>query len=176
MYLKRIFLVCSIFLGHIACADKAIDKQTVDTLDLPRYMGKWFQIARFDHRFEHNLVGSTVEYSFLPDGKIEVINCGYCNDFSGPCVKARGIASIPDASRPGRMKVTFLLKFYAEYNILEVDEVHYRYAMVGSNTPEYLWILSRSPRLAPDTIQLLLQKARQRGYDVNMLKWIKHEE
>ena len=71
MRFKLIGLICLIMQCNLSCTQHIINKETVQTLDLHRYMGKWFEIARFDHRFEHNLVGATVEYSFLPNGDIE---------------------------------------------------------------------------------------------------------
>ena len=66
MRFKLIGLICLIMQCNLSCTQHIINKETVQSLDLHRYMGKWFEIARFDHRFEHNLVGATVEYSFLP--------------------------------------------------------------------------------------------------------------
>lgn len=168
--LLYLFLVC-----NISCINKTIDKETVKTLDIQRYMGKWFEIARFDYHFEHNLVGSTIEYTLLPDSTIEVVTCGYSNDFSGPCVKARGIVRV-NPSDLGKMKITYLWKFYAEYNILEIDEQDYRYALVGSNTCRYLWLISRTPQLSHEKVKHLLDCAKRRGYDVSMLKWVKHKD
>ena len=145
------------------------------TLDLHRYMGKWFEIARFDHRFEHNLVGATVEYSFLPNGDIEVVNSGYWGNFSGSFKRAKGIAKITDPTCPSKLKVCFFMRFYAEYNIMEIDEDNYSYALVGSNTSDYLWLLSRTPTLPEEAILFLLTKAKERGYNTSMLKWVKQK-
>lgn len=84
MRFKLIGLICLIMQCNLSCTQRIINKETVQTLDLHRYMGKWFEIARFDHRFEHNLVGATVEYSFLPNGDIEVVNSGYWVIFPVP--------------------------------------------------------------------------------------------
>lgn len=92
MRFKLIGLICLIMQCNLSCTQHIINKETVQTLDLHRYMGKWFEIARFDHRFEHNLVGATVEYSFLPNGDIEVVNSGYWGNFSGSFKRAKGIA------------------------------------------------------------------------------------
>lgn len=94
MRFKLIGLICLIMQCNLSCTQHIINKETVQTLDLHRYMGKWFEIARFDHRFEHNLVGATVEYSFLPNGDIEVVNSGYWGNFSGSFKRAKGIAKI----------------------------------------------------------------------------------
>ena len=138
MRFKLIGLICLIMQCNLSCTQHIINKETVQTLDLHRYMGKWFEIARFDHRFEHNLVGATVEYSFLPNGDIEVVNSGYWGNFSGSFKRAKGIAKITDPTCPSKLKVCFFMRFYAEYNIMEIDEDNYSYALVGSNTSDYL--------------------------------------
>lgn len=176
MSLKLPILLYFVLLCTPSCHEKTINKETVKHLDIQRYMGKWFEIARFDYHFEHNLVGSTIEYTLLPDGSIEVVNCGYYDDFSGPCRRACGIARRVDPTHPGKMKISFLLNLYAEYNVLEIDEKNYRYALIGSNTPYYLWLISRTPHVSADTIRHFLDCARRRGYDVSMLKWVKHKE
>ena len=105
MRFKLIGLICLIMQCNLSCTQHIINKETVQTLDLHRYMGKWFEIARFDHRFEHNLVGATVEYSFLPNGDIEVVNSGYWGNFSGSFKRAKGIAKITDPTCPSKLKV-----------------------------------------------------------------------
>ena len=175
MWLRLTILLNLLLLWTTSCVHTPVNKETVDTLDISRYMGKWFEIARFEHRFQHHLVGSTVEYTLLPDSTIEVVNCGYCDDFSGACRKARGVARIPDPAHPGKMKISFFLKFQAEYNIMEVDEKDYSYALIGSNTSDYLWLISRTPSLAPEAARHLLHCAKKRGYDITSLKWVKHK-
>lgn len=172
---KLIIPLCLIILYTASCMQPTINKETVRNIDIKRFMGKWFEIARFDHHFEHNLVGSTIEYELLPTGEIKVINTGYWEDFDGTCCKARGIAKIPDPEHPGQMRITFFLKFYADYNIMELDEKNYSYALIGSNTCRYLWLLSRTPDLPEKHIKHLLHQAKQRGYDISMLKWVKQK-
>ena len=155
MRFKLIGLICLIMQCNLSCTQHIINKETVQTLDLHRYMGKWFEIARFDHRFEHNLVGATVEYSFLPNGDIEVVNSGYWGNFSGSFKRAKGIAKITDPTCPSKLKVCFFMRFYAEYNIMEIDEDNYSYALVGSNTSDYLWLLSRTPTLPEEALSLI---------------------
>lgn len=175
MRLKLTTLMFLLLMYNTSCTQRDIDKETVKTLDLNRYMGKWFEVARIDHRFEHQLVGVITEYTLLPNGEIQVENSGYWGDFSGSFKRAKGKAKMVDPSKPGKLKVTFFLWFYAEYNIMELDENNYNYALVGSNTSEYLWLLSRTPQLPAETIQLLVSKAKQRGYDTSMLKWVKQK-
>lgn len=146
-----------------------IDKTTVKELDLNRYLGTWYEIARFPHSFEKNLVGVTATYRLRDDGKIRVINQGYKNTLDGEPSIAEGKAKIPDKLEPGKLKVSFFWIFYADYLVLELDE-NYQYAMIGSSSPKYFWILSRTPQMDPDTYEMLLEKARKRGYNMEKLE------
>jgi lipocalin len=145
-----------------------IDKTTVKELDINRYLGTWYEIARFPHSFEKNLVGVTATYSLRDDGKIQVINEGYKNTLDGKRSRAEGKAKIPDKQEPGKLKVAFFLFFYADYFVLELDE-NYQYAMIGSSSDKYFWILSRSPQMDSQTYEMLLEKARKRGYNLEKL-------
>lgn len=142
---------------------------TVKNVDLQRYTGKWYEIARFDHRFERGLVGCTAEYTLLDGGKIKVVNSGYKNKLTGKFKAARGRAFVPDMSDPGKLRVSFFPFVYADYYILELEQEYYDWALVGSSSPHYLWILSRNPRPEPETLARILTKARARGYNVNAL-------
>ena len=152
-----------------------MDFSTVKELDLERYMGKWYEIARFDHRFERNLVGVTATYSLRNDGKITVINAGYKNSFDGKYKKSKGKAKQPNPEEPGKLKVSFFLFFYADYFILELDE-NYQWALIGSSSDKYLWILSRTPQLSPEMLDIILGKAKERGYDTRRLIWVPQPE
>lgn len=145
--------------------EKNFDNHTIQTLDLPRYMGRWYEIARFENRFEKSMTRVTATYTLLPNGKIRVKNEGYKK---GTLQKAFGRAKQPDAADPGKLKVSFFLWFYSDYYILELDK-DYNYVIVGSSTYKYLWILSREKNL-PDTIlNKLLTHLWERGYDTNKL-------
>ncbi|MDD4756046.1 MAG: lipocalin family protein, partial [Prolixibacteraceae bacterium] len=98
-----------------------MDYSTVKELNLERYMGRWYEIARYNHSFEKGLVGVTATYSLLPDGKITVVNQGYKNSIDGKLNVANGKAKQPDPSEPGKLKVSFFLFFYADYYVLELD-------------------------------------------------------
>ena len=145
-----------------------LDKTTVKELDLNRYLGTWYEIARFPHSFEKNLVGVTATYSLRDDGKIKVLNQGYKNTLNGELSVAEGKAKIPDSSEPGKLKVSFFWIFYGDYFVFELDE-NYQYVMIGSSSPKYFWILSRTPQMAPEVYEMLLEKARKRGYNLDKL-------
>lgn len=144
-------------------------KSTVKDLDLKRYMGLWYEIARFENRFEKDLVAVTARYSFMPDGKIEVINSGRLKTLNGVLKSSKGKAKQPDPKRPGELKVSFFLWFYADYDILLLDQKNYSYALIGSNSDKYLWILSRTPRIDDGTLNFILNYARKLGYDTSKL-------
>ena len=142
---------------------------TVKTLNLKKYMGTWYEIARFDHSFERGLAGVTATYSLREDGKIKVINEGYKGGLNGKKSQAVGKAKQPNPDDPGKLKVSFFAFFYADYWVLDLDTKHYTYAMIGSPSKKYLWILSRSPQLDPAIDQALRTKAAELGYEVDRL-------
>lgn len=170
MHYFRLLLILS-FLFILSCTksnSQMIDKTTVKELDLNRYLGTWYEIARFPHSFEKNLVGVTATYSLREDGKIKVLNQGYKNTLDGELSVAEGKAKIPDKLQPGKLKVSFFWIFYGDYNVLELEE-NYQYVMIGSSTPKFFWILSSTPQLDAGTYEMLLEKARKRGYNLDKL-------
>lgn len=143
-----------------ANAPKELDRTTVDSLDLDRYLGTWYEIARKPHFFEKGMSYVTATYTLQPDGSIEVVNKGIKN---GKPKTSRGKAKTTD--QPGRLKVTFFL-FPAEYNVLEVGP-EYEYAVVGGSNGNYLWILSRTPALDDALLEAIYGRLAERGYDLS---------
>ena len=165
------FPLIAALLAHTACQANhpQIDNSTVKQLDINRYMGKWYEIARYDHSFERGMSHVYTEYSLLKNGKIHVVNKGMKN---GKPKEAIGKGKQPHPiEHPGRLKVSFFLWFYSDYYILELDE-DYQYALVGSSSDNYLWILSRTPEMPKAQLDGLLQKIIQRGYDVSKLIFV----
>ncbi len=145
-----------------------IDKTVVKELDIERYLGTWYEIARYDHSFERGLVGVTATYSFRDDGKIKVINSGFKETLDGKRSEAIGKAKIPNPDEPAKLKVSFFWFFYADYFVLELDD-NYQWAVIGSKSDKYLWILSRTPHIDESLYNELLDKLKKRGYDVSKL-------
>lgn len=143
---------------------REVDNRVIQSLDVDRYMGKWYEIARFNHSFERDMDSVTAEYVKNPNGTIQVINRGY-KATKGYTV-AKGKAKT--TAEPGVLKVSFFWIFYAQYRILELDD-EYQYALIGSNSSNYLWILSRVPVMEKEQLERLLEKARKRGYDTSKL-------
>ncbi len=148
-----------------------MELDTIKNFDLPRYLGKWYEIARFDFRFERGLSGVTAEYSMRRDGKVRVINSGHAGAVDGRLIVAEGKAkpaSPDDPQKPGFLKVSFFGPFYTPYYILALGP-DYDYALVGGRRRKYLWILSRTPTLPRETIRLLVARAEELGFDTSKL-------
>lgn len=148
------------------------DHTTVNELDLNRYMGIWHEIARYDHRFERGMMDVTAIYTLRPDGTIRVENRGCVRHRPYDiCKTVEGRAKIPDAAQPSKLKVSFFPGIYSDYYIMELDKEGYNYALVGSSSDKYLWILSRTAVMPEDIKEKLLAAAVRRGYDINKLIW-----
>ncbi len=144
--------------------------KTVKDVDIKKYSGTWYEIARMDHRFERNLVGVTATYTLKKDGSVKVENRGFKGSLTGPVSKITGRAKIPDKNNPGKLKVYFFLFFGADYLILDLDTDNYTYALVGSSSKNVLWILSRTPQMDAKVYKKLLNEAKSRGYDISKLQ------
>ena len=168
---RRMILISTLVLLAAAAGCKAhaktttIDRSTVDLLDLKKYMGRWYEIARFDHSFERNLEQCEAFYALLPDNRVSVTNSGI-NIKTDKKKISYGKAKLGD--REGQLKVSFFLFFYSDYNILALGE-GYDWALVGSKSPKYLWILSRRPVMDEKTYSHIVDIAKERGYDTSKL-------
>lgn len=148
------------------------DHTTIDKIDLYRYMGLWYEIARYDNRFERNLMEVTITYQLRTNGMIRVERRGYKHRLPYDiCKTTMGHAKMPDPSQPGKLKLSFFLNFYSDYYILELDQEDYSYSLVGSSSDKFLWILSRTPQLSEDVKNKLIFAAESRGYDTQRLQW-----
>ena len=168
--MKQLILSIAICMTALSCkAQNTINTSTITSLDVERYMGRWYELARYDHSFERDLEYCQAQYTLLPDGKIRVENSGV-NSKNGKHKSTIGKAKMGDA--PGQLKVSFFLFFYSDYNILALDN-NYEWALIGSKSPKYLWILSRTPKLPQPVIDDILSIAKQRGYDTSKLIFVK---
>lgn len=167
---KNLTLLLVILISLTSCnaQPSMIDKTVVSELDIEKYLGKWYEIARYDHRFERGLVGTSATYSYREDGKIKVVNAGYKDSLDGKRSEAVGKAKIPNPDIPSKLKVSFFWFFYGDYFVLELDK-DYQWAVIGSSSDKYLWILSRTPQMDDDLYNQLLEGLTQRGYDVSKL-------
>ncbi|HXU49280.1 MAG TPA: lipocalin family protein [Candidatus Binatia bacterium] len=141
--------------------------QTVEKVDLSRYTGKWYEIARYPNRFQRDCASdTTATYSLRKDGKISVINS--CLTKERKNKTARGTARVADKQTNAKLRVTFFWPFSGDYWIIALDP-GYKYAVVGEPKRKYLWILSRTPVLDDNTYLKILDEIRNAGYDPSKL-------
>ena len=136
-----------------------------------RYMGTWYEIARFPHVFEKGMSHVTAEYTLKDDGTIQVVNRGRRED--GSASEIKGKAKIASSKGEGELKVSFFGPFYSPYRIIYLNE-NYTVAVVTSSTKDYLWILGREKVLLPDQKETCLKLMRDNGFEVEKLQWVKH--
>lgn len=154
---------------------KTIPKNTVAVkpFDMKKYLGKWYEIARFDYRFEKNLNSTTANYSLNDGESIEVVNRGY-NYKRGRWEMATGKAKFVSSPNEAKLKVSFFGPFYSGYNVIAIDP-DYKYALVAGKNLNYLWLLSREKTIPENIKQSFLHKAKEVGYNVKKLVWVKQE-
>ena len=142
--------------------------QTVDAVDLERYLGKWYEIASYPAWFQRGCTGTTAEYSLLPDGRIGVVNRCFKKSLDGPVKSSTGKARVIDPPRNAKLKVSFFWPFEGNYWVIDLDP-DYQWAVVGVPSRKYLWILSRAPSMDPQTYQEILNRLTGHGYDPTRL-------
>ncbi|WP_208598971.1 lipocalin family protein [Desulfonatronum thioautotrophicum] len=147
--------------------------EPVGGFQLERYLGRWYEIARLDHSFERGLIKVTAEYSLREDGGVRVVNRGY-DPQKNIWKQVEGRAYFVAGPDVGRLKVSFFGPFYGGYNILELDQKDYGYALVAGPTRSYLWILAREPRLDKAVVRRLTDRAAQMGFPVDELIFVEH--
>lgn len=162
-----------IVINLISCVSIPKGATAVKPFKKDKYLGKWYEIARMDFKFEKDLNNVTATYSLKDDGSIKVDNRGY-NYVKKEWKQSIGKAKFVKESYEGRLKVSFFGPFYAGYNVIEID-TDYQYALVAGNNLKYLWILSRNKSIPENIKQQYLRKAESLGYDTATLVWTKQD-
>ena len=157
-----------------SCSTIPKNAQAVKPFDKEKYLGKWFEIARLDFKFEKNLNNTTANYSLNDNGTIKVVNKGY-NTKKEKWQEAEGKAKFVGDSNIAMLKVSFFGPFYAGYNVIAIDD-DYKYALVAGRNLEYLWILSRETSIPENIKSDYLKVAKNIGYKTEDLIWVKHDK
>lgn len=158
--------------GILSCATIPKKAKAVTSFEKEKYLGKWYEIARFDFKFERNLNNTTAEYSLNENGTIKVDNRGY-NTVNEEWQQSIGKAKFVNDESTAMLKVSFFGPFYGGYNVLAIDP-EYKYALIAGGSLDYLWILSRYPSIPEDIKTNYLQIAENVGYKTSKLLWIEH--
>ena len=152
---------------------------TIPSLDVPRYIGRWYEIAKYPNRFQKRCVGdTTAEYSLQPNGNLQVIN--RCRMEDGQFDEAIGAARQIGERWSPKLEVrfapawlSFIPAVWGNYWVIDLD-TDYQLVAVSEPKREYLWILSRSPKVSPDVYDNLLQRLRNKGFDTRKLEMTLH--
>jgi apolipoprotein D and lipocalin family protein len=157
-----------------SCANIPEGAIAVKPFDSGRYLGKWYEIARLDFRYERGLNNTTANYSLNDDGTIKVVNSGY-NVEKKEWQEAIGKAKFVGATNEGKLKVSFFGPFYSGYNVIALDD-EYKYALIAGRSLDYLWILSREKTISNSTKLKYLELAKGLGYDTDALIWVEQDK
>jgi apolipoprotein D and lipocalin family protein len=161
------------FLTLNSCATIPSGIEAIKPFDKVKYLGRWYEIARFDFRFERNLNNVTATYSLNRNGTIKVVNRGY-DYVSGEWKEAIGKAKSAGDADEAKLKVSFFGPFYAGYNVIAIDN-DYNYALIAGQNFKYLWLLSRETTMPDSVKESYLKIAQEAGYDVSALLWTLHD-
>ena len=167
-------LIIGLTLPLVSCSSIPKGVKAVTNFEKEKYLGKWYEVARFDFRFERNMNNTTANYSLNENGTIKVVNRGY-NYKKQKWSEAKGKAKFAGEPDVAMLKVSFFGPFYAGYNVIALDK-DYQYALVSGQSLKYLWILSRTPTI-PENVKLeYLKIASELGYITENLIWVEHNE
>lgn len=157
-----------------SCSNIPEGAVAVTPFDKTKYLGKWYEIARLDFKFERDLNNTTANYSVNEDGTIKVVNRGF-NYKTNEWKEAKGKAKFRETDNVAKLKVSFFGPFYSGYNVIALDE-GYNYALVAGKNTDYLWILSRQTTIPEEVKQNYLKIAEDLGYKTADLVWVEHTQ
>ena len=151
--------------GMTSTQDKPL--QTVPSVDLQKYLGRWYEIAAFPQSFQKGCHCSVAEYSLEKDF-VRVINTCRKDSPEGKVKQAKGKAFVVKGSNNAKLRVQFFWPFRGDYWIIDLAE-DYSYAVVGAPNRNYLWILSRTPQMGEGLYQEIIKRCADKGFDINKL-------
>lgn len=155
-------------LGCDSWEEAANPPPTVGHVDLTRYMGTWYEIASFPAPFQRDCFCTQARYQILEEGEVEVLNTCRKGSPSGSMEVAKGIARVVPASGNSKLEVQFFGPFKGDYWVIGLDP-EYHWALVGTPSRKYLWVLSRSPKMDEGTLKRIVDIAKEKGFEVERL-------
>ncbi|MBK0368964.1 lipocalin family protein [Flavobacterium agrisoli] len=169
-----VLLVAGAVVTSCSCKKMPEKATAVQNFDKAKYLGKWYEIARLDYKWEKDMNNVTAEYSLNDNGTIKVDNKGY-DVKKEKWEQSIGKAKFIEADNIGRLKVSFFGPFYSGYNVIAVDK-DYKYALVAGESLKNLWILSRDTTIPENIKSDYLKKAQDIGYNTSDLIWVAHNK
>jgi len=166
--LAALTLLAACGAGSARRSTPMVPPDVVRHVDLQRYLGTWYEIARYPNRFQKGCTATSATYSLREDGKIRVVNRCRKGSPDGPERSAEGKAWVVDEETGAKLKVEFFWPFRGDYWIIGLGD-DYEYAVVGHPRRKYLWILGRTPEMAPATYERVLEGILRQGYDPSKL-------
>ena len=157
---------CSTLLSRHPVGNHSV-RQPNKSVDLQKYLGRWYEIARYEQAFQKDCEGVTADYSLRADGRLVVLN--RCRKPGGKLSEARGRAKVVDGTANAKLKVSFFGPFYGDYWVLGHSD-DYSWSIVGEGSGRYLWILHRQATPAETEVRELIDRAASLGYDTSMLR------
>jgi len=143
----------------------------VDNVEIERYTGRWYEIARYPNSFERGCVGVTADYALRSDGRVDVVNTCRIGSLDGNVKTIEGVARVVDERTNAKLAVTFFWPFEGDYWILELGD-EYEYAVVGEPSRSFLWILSREPTMDESLYEDILGRLPAKRYDPDQLRLV----
>ena len=173
MWIKYLLLLgmatCSIYACAHGVKQIAAPPKVVPYVDLKRYIGTWYEIARFTHRFEKGCFASSATYTLLDNGQIEVVNQCRKGSLDGKISSVKGKGWVVDKETNAKLKVSFFWPFAGDYWIIDLGK-DYEYAVVSNPDRKYLWILSRTPEMDEKLYTRIVEDLSKDGYEVGKLE------
>jgi len=170
----RLNLMVVLLLFISACTTVPEGIKPVQSFEVERYLGKWYEIARLDHGFERGLSQVTAEYSLRDDGGIRVINRGY-SAADDKWEQAEGKAYFVEDKNTAHLKVSFFGPFYGSYIVFELDP-QYQYAFISGPSRDYLWLLARQPQVSDKLKSEFIAAAKAKGFAVDELIFVEQPQ
>lgn len=165
-------LIVSITTLFSCCASIPKNAKPVENFDVDKYLGSWYEIARFDFRFEKDMNNVMAQYGLNEKNNVTVLNSGY-NYKKEEWVSANGVAKFRGDKNKAALKVSFFGPFYSGYNVIALDD-DYKYALVAGKSLKYLWIISREKSIPEEIKTAYLKIAQDIDYDTSKLIWVEH--
>lgn len=171
--MKRPLLILVTTLLLAACHQGPVGNPSVPyptrSVDLNRYAGTWYELGRYENRFEKGCEGVTAEYAWQEDGTISVINRCHQGKVDGPLDTAEGVAKIVPHTANTKLRVSFFGPFYGDYWVLDHGK-DYSWSIVGEPTGRYLWLLFRKPHPSEKLKKHVWARAKALGYDTTLIR------